>query len=135
MESVFISPNILRLYDRVLADLFPLLFALFIGIAISKTDPKLKNSVDSITPKKGLLFSVSTLFFALSVQANVTCDLRLQDNANHQLTQNFASGERTFGLKSGGNRKVHALVGFICLFSSKNLNLINILFLTGKRNH
>ena len=76
MESVFISPNILRLYDRVLADLFPLLFALFIGIAISKTDPKLKNSVDSITPKKGLLFSVSTLFFALSVQANVTCDLR-----------------------------------------------------------
>ena len=63
MESVFISPNILRLYDRVLADSFPLLSTLFVGIAFSKIDPKLKNSVDSVAPEKGSAFSASTLFF------------------------------------------------------------------------
>ena len=36
----------------------------------------LKNSVDPITPEKGSVFSVSTLFFVLSVQSNVWCDLR-----------------------------------------------------------
>ena len=73
---MFISPNILRLYDRVLADSFPIISTLFDGIAVSKNDPKLKNSVDSIAPEKEISFSASTLFLALSVQANVTCDLR-----------------------------------------------------------
>ena len=76
MKSVFISPNILRLYDRVLADSFPLFSTLFFGVEISKNDPKLKNSVDSFAPEKGSVFPVSTLFFVLSVQSNVTCDLR-----------------------------------------------------------
>ena len=43
MESEFISPIFLRLYDRVLADSFPLLFTLFLRIAVSKNDPKLKK--------------------------------------------------------------------------------------------
>ena len=42
VKSVFISPNILRLYDRVLAGQFPLLLTLFFGIAVSENDPKLK---------------------------------------------------------------------------------------------
>ena len=71
---MFISPNILRLYDRVLADSFPIISTLFDGIAVSKNDPKLKNSVDSIAPEKEISFSASTLFLALSVQANVNPD-------------------------------------------------------------
>ena len=81
---MFISPNILRLYDRVLADSFPIISTLFDGIAVSKNDPKLKNSVDSIAPEKEISFSASTLFLALSVQANVTCDLRGTTNVRHE---------------------------------------------------
>ena len=81
---MFIFPNFLRLHDRVLADSFPLLFTLFDGIAVSKTDPKLKNSVDSIAPEKGSVFSVSTLLLILSVQSNVTCDLRGTTNIRHE---------------------------------------------------
>ena len=76
MESEFISPIFLRLYDRVLADSFPRIpYSVLWDRCFLKTIPNQKNSVDAIAPEKGSVFSVSTLFFVLSVQSNVWCDL------------------------------------------------------------
>ena len=75
MKSVFISLNILRLYDRVLADSFPLIFTLLFGIAISKNDPKLKSFSRSVLVVKfqRTQLCLLAIYFHLS---NVTCDLR-----------------------------------------------------------
>ena len=101
---MFISLKFLRLYDRVLADSFPQIpYSVLWDRCFLKTIPNQKNSVDSIAPEKGFLFSVSTLFFVLSVQSNVTCDLR----GNKRQTRRLCAFPR----------KVHALVGIILLIA------------------
>ena len=63
---MFISPNILRLYDRVLADSFPLLSTLFFWIDDSENDQKLKKQRRSdCTRERICVLCFDSVFFSI----------------------------------------------------------------------